>query len=240
MTQLAPDAAGFVYASTELDAMADARNYYGAILDRFLPHLGNRVVEVGAGIGTFAAMLLDRTRPESLTLIEPAGNNYPALERRFAHDPHVTTRHGYLEQFVPELSADSVIMVNVAEHAADDLALVREARAALVPGGALLLFVPALPWLFGTLDEAFEHHRRYTLRSLRMLLEQAELRPVVAHYANFAGVLPWFVAGRVLRRRTLTRSSVRTYDQLVTPWVSRLERRWQPPFGQSILAIARR
>lgn len=220
--------------------MADARNYYGAIIERFLPYLGSRVVEVGAGIGTFAEMLLERARPESLTLIEPADNNYPALEQRFAGDARVRTRHGYLTTFVSELAADSVIMVNVAEHAADDVRLLREARSALVPGGALLLFVPALPWLFGTLDEAFEHHRRYTPRSLRTLLERAELRPVVMHYANFAGVLPWFVAGHLLRRRTLSRRSVRAYDRLVTPWVSRLERRWQPPFGQSIVAIARR
>jgi hypothetical protein len=58
-------------------------------------------------------------------------------------------------------------------------------------------------------------------------------------YSNSLGVVSWYIAGRVLRRTTLTERDVRLYDRLVVPWLSRLERRIDPPFGQSLIAIAR-
>ena len=250
---------GFTYASAELDAMAGATNYYGAILERFLPHLagavptpssGAHVVEVGAGIGTVASRLLAESARHGppirrLTLVEPAANNLPHLARRFRDTAAVEVRPGYFDAALAIALAgaggvDAVVMVNVLEHVPDDGALLADIRRALRPGGRLCLFVPALPWLYGALDEAFEHHRRYTAAGVRALLERAGLRPLASHYMNAAGVLPWLVTGRVLRRRTLAPAAVALYDRLVTPWVRRLERRWTPPLGQSVLAVAER
>ena len=268
MTGLAATAAGvegsgaagaaFTYASPELDAMAGAVNYHAAILERFLPHLpatGGHVVEIGAGIGTVAAALLAATqaagRPLArLTLVEPAANNGPRLAARFAGEarragPIVDVRAGYFGAMLAGALAraggvDAVVLVNVLEHVAEDARLLADIRHALKPGGRLCLFVPALPWLYGSLDDAFEHHRRYTVPGVRALLAEAGLRPLVLHYMNAAGVVPWFVAGRVLRRRTLAPAAVTLYDRLVTPWVRRLEHHWTPPLGQSVLAVAER
>ncbi|MHB1073547.1 MAG: class I SAM-dependent methyltransferase [Gemmatimonadaceae bacterium] len=230
----------FEYSGTELDSLADARNYYRAILDRFVPWLGGDVVEVGAGIGTFAERLIEHAPPRSLTLIEPGAGNAKRLAARFAGDACVRSLAGYLEDHVAGLQADAVVMVNVPEHVQDDRALFANARQVLRPGGHLLLFVPALPWLFGSLDEAFGHYRRYTRPRLRAALEDAGLEPVRMHYMNVVGVIPWFIAGRIARRRTLHPADVRIYDRFVTPIVSRIERIVTPPFGQSILAVARR
>ena len=248
--------AAFTYASPELDAMAGAVNYHAAILERFLPHLpaaggtGGHVVEIGAGIGTVAAALLAATeaagRPLArLTLVEPAANNGPRLAARFAQDPRVDVRAGYFGAMLAGALAraggvDAVVLVNVLEHVAEDGRLLADIRHALKPGGRLCLFVPALPWLYGTLDTAFEHHRRYTVPGVRALLAGAGLTPLALHYMNAPGVVPWFVAGRVLRRRTLAPAAVRLYDRLVTPWVRRLEHHWTPPLGQSVLAVAER
>jgi len=61
-----------VYEGRDLEAMSFARNYHRWILDLFRPYLGSRLVEVGAGSGSFSEMLL-ALRPESLTLVEPSG-----------------------------------------------------------------------------------------------------------------------------------------------------------------------
>jgi SAM-dependent methyltransferase len=251
-------ATGFTYASTELDAMAGAVNYHDAILERFLPYVPHRagrqpgahVVEIGAGIGTIAARLLalaerERRPIARLTLVEPAENNVPLLASRFRPDPRVRIHAGYFDAarasaVVAEGGADAIVMVNVLEHVADDGALLADIHRALRPGGRLCLFVPALPWLYGSLDEAFEHHRRYTTGAVRALLARARLRPLALHYMNAAGVIPWLVAGRLLRRRTLDPSLVALYDRVVAPWMNRLERRWRPPLGQSVLAVAER
>jgi SAM-dependent methyltransferase len=231
---------GFSYSGTELDALAGAPNYYRAIIDRFRPYLGRRVVEVGAGVGTFARFVLGEPTVDEMTLVEPADNNLPTLRERFAGDRRVTVRQGYLEDLVPSRPVDSIVAVNVLEHVEDDQRFLRAAHDALLPGGHILLFIPALSQIFGTLDEAFGHFRRYTKPLLATRLAAAGFSDVRLRYTNFPGIASWYVAGRVLRKRTLAPRDVRVYDRVVMPWVTAFERFWEPPLGQSIIAIGTR
>jgi SAM-dependent methyltransferase len=230
---------GFSYSGTELDALADARNYYEHIRRQFAPHLGGKVVEVGAGIGTFSHYLLRSPGVRELAAIEPAVNNFPVLRDRFAGDGRVTAYHGVLSDFARDLSADSVVAVNVLEHIEDDVSFLREARRVLGGSGTLLLFVPALQSIYGTLDEAFDHYRRYDRSLLQARLTEAGYGAVRMRYVNMPGIAAWFLAGRVMRRRTLDPRSVRFYDRFVVPVVSAVEAVIEPPAGQSLLAIAR-
>lgn len=233
-------AASFTYSGAELDALAGARNYYGWIADRFSPHLGRRIVEAGAGTGTFTEYLLARRGDAAVTAIEPAENNFPRLAARFVGDPRVTPVRGYLDERFPPASADAVVAVNVMEHVRDDHAFLRAASRALVPGGRVLLFVPALPALFGTLDRAFEHFRRYTRPVLRGRLEDAGLQVLDVRYLNLPGVAAWWLSGKVLRRTTVGAREAAWYDRWVIPWVRALESLASPPLGQSLLAVARK
>ena len=230
----------FTYSGEELDALAGATNYYRWIVRRFAPYLGGRVVEAGAGIGTFAGHLRQAAPDARLTLVEPAENNYPHLQARFAADPRARTVRGYLEDAGEPGRADAVVAVNVMEHVRDDAAFLAAAYRLLAPGGHVLLFVPALPALYGTLDEAFEHFRRYTRAELDARLRGAGFRPVRVAYTNLPGVAAWWLTGRVLRRRTVSARDARIYDRWVIPWVSALERVWTPPLGQSLIAVARK
>lgn len=234
-----PDSPTFRYAGTELESMAFAPNYYRAIHEWFAPHLGRRVVEVGAGVGTFSKLLASDPALSELTLLEPAANNYPVLENRFAGNTRVRTRPSYLEDEAHELRSDSVVLVNVLEHIKDDAGFVAAAHQVLGPGGRLLILVPALPAIFGSLDRAFDHYRRYTRRSLAKLLGASGFEPAEIRYVNFPGTFAWLIAGRVLGRRTLGPRQVGMYDRWIVPTMLRLESRWSPPFGQSLLAIAR-
>ncbi len=219
--------------------MAFAPNYYRAIHGWFAPHLGGRVVEVGAGVGTFSKLLAADPALSELTLLEPAANNYPALEKRFAGSSRIHTRASYLEEAAHELRADSIVLVNVLEHIEDDAGFMAAAHRVLEPGGRLLILVPALPAIFGSLDRAFDHYRRYTRQSLASLLVTGGFEPAKIRYVNFPGTFAWFLAGRILRRQTLGRRQVGAYDRWVVPAMLRLESRWSPPFGQSLLAIAK-
>ena len=140
----------------------------------------------------------------------------------------------------PTLRADTIIAVNVLEHVEKDLEFLRAAHTGLVPGGKLLILVPALPAIFGSLDRAFDHYRRYTRPVLRSALVKAGFEIDDLYYLNGIGVAAWFVAGRVLGRTTLGRNQVRFYDRWVIPWLSRVEKIIHPPVGQSLFLIARR
>jgi SAM-dependent methyltransferase len=228
----------FSYSGTELAALAGAHNYYRWVLRRFAPYLGRRIVEVGAGVGTFSRLLLDESRPSRLVLVEPADNLAPLLRSRFDGDPRVAVVHGYLEDVPPDVSADAIVGVNVLEHVADERAFLDAAARALTPDGFLLVLVPAGPWLFGALDEEFGHFRRYTRGTLEQALGISGFRLRAVRYHNFPGIVAWFLMGRVLRQRTLPPRAVARYDRFVVPWLSRLEDVWRPPFGQSLVAVA--
>lgn len=228
----------FVYSGTELDAMAEARNYCRCILRYFAPFLGSNVVEIGASAGTFSQLLLSTNQVTELALFEPADNLFPLLARRFSADPRVILHRGNFDPSALKKPADSVVLVNVLEHILDDAGLLSQIQQSLRPGGSLLLFVPALEWNYGSLDEAFGHHRRYSKPALRKKLEGAGLRVEQERYVNMLGIASWFLAGRVFRQATLKPFQVRWYDRWIIPWSFKLERICEPPIGQSLLAVA--
>jgi SAM-dependent methyltransferase len=231
-------ATDFSYSGSELDAVAEATNYYRWIIDAFSEHFGPTTAEAGAGIGTVSELILGTNAIRDLILIEPATNNVPTLRARFAADPRVRIHHGYLEDLSPTLRADTIIAVNVLEHVEKDVEFLRAAYAGLVPGGKLLILVPAVPAIFGSLDRAFDHYRRYTRPALRSALLLAGFEIDKLHYLNGIGVAAWFLAGRVLGRTTLGRRQVQFYDRFVIPWLSRAEKIVHPPIGQSLFVIA--
>lgn len=231
---------GFIYSSCELDAVAGARNYYRWITRRFEPYLGENVVEVGAGIGTYSEFLLGAPRTKHLVAVEPAANTFPILKAKLAAFPQAQALEGYLGDHAAELSADSVVAVNVLEHVEHDNEFLRLAWNIVVPGGTLLLFVPAVPAIFGTLDTAFEHYRRYTRPLLRQKLENAGWSIERIDYMNLPGILPWFVVGRILHWSSISSRSARFYDRVVIPITSAIEGTLPMPIGQSLLAVARK
>jgi SAM-dependent methyltransferase len=230
----------FVYSGSELDALSGATNYYRWLIRRFSPYLGPRVVEVGAGIGTFSEFLLSVPQVEQLIAIEPAANTFPILERRLAGNPRARAIKGYLEDYPAESSSDSLVAVNVLEHVEDDDAFLRRAWDVVRPEGTLLLFVPAVPAIFGSLDRAFEHFRRYAKAQLRQRIERAGWTIERIGYMNLPGILTWTVAGKLLKRKSISARDARVYDRLVVPVAAAIEDRIEIPIGQSLLAIARK
>lgn len=235
------------YDGHDLEALTDLPHYVGWIARGFAGHLGGRVLEVGAGTGNFALAYADRV--SEAVLLEPAQNLYPLLAARFADRPHVRPVRGLLEEWCQRAPSrggpsgepfDTALMVNVLEHIADDQGTVRRLAGLLRPGGKLLVFVPALPWLYGSLDACVHHFRRYTRSSLERLMRRAGLDVLSLRFFDVAGILPWLVAGRVLKQRGFNATAAWLYDRVVVPLASRLEQ-WLPvPLGKNLICVAQR
>lgn len=216
-----------------LRRMEEAANYNRWLVDRGLGYVGRRVLDAGAGIGTFTAALASG---RELVALEPDPAFAPALRQRFAATPNVQV----LERAVEELDAtepfDTVLCLNVLEHIAGDEAVLRRFHSLLQPGGALLLLVPAHPAAFGRIDSVLGHERRYAKRELGAKLRAAGFEVVELRHVNPVGLVGWFVTSRLLRRSHVPGGPLRLYDRLVP--ALRLVDRLPVPFGLSLWAVA--
>jgi SAM-dependent methyltransferase len=147
-----------------------------------------------------------------------------------------------------EGTLDLVLATDVVEHVSEDADALREIARVLVPGGNLLLTVPAFPSLWGLQDEVAHHFRRYRIGPLRGALTAAGLRPVRAYYFNYLLFAPIWLARQALR---LGRVRLASEGQVNTPLLNQLltaifsldvatAPRLRPPFGVSILAVAQK
>lgn len=221
--------------------MEEGAPRYNAWLGRKLSrHLGSRVLEVGAGIGTITKHIAPGR--DLVVALEMDRFYHDRLKNLFAHSPQVVPHLSGVEQAdwqrLREYRFDSVLLSNVLEHIADDRGAVMSFKSLLPPGGRLVILVPANPALFGSMDEAVGHYRRYTRRALSDLLTGCGFTLEAVEPMNVLGIPGWFVNGRLLRRRAMPPVQLRAYD-LLAPTLARLEDRLKPPFGMSLLAVAR-
>ncbi len=225
----------------DLRELAGARRLAAWMFDQYAGAIGPDVAEIGAGIGTFSERLL-AAGARRLLLIEPEPGGARELERRFAADSRVVVALDEL----PGSSAlaaragtlDLVVCQNVLEHIDDDAAVIAEMAGALRPGGTLALLVPAGPRLYGSLDLAYGHRRRYTRERVERLLAQAGLEAKRVHAFNLLGVPGWWLSNRT-GRTGIDPHALGVYEALV-PLARRAEERMKPQFGLSLIALAQR
>ena len=236
--------AAVTYEGRELEAMSFALNYHRWILKIFEPYLGQRLVEVGAGAGSFSEMLLEREF-DSLSLVEPSREQYDLLKRNLTAqraDERVKSYNAVFRQVAETIKTeqrpDSIIYINVLEHIADDAGELRAVHATLAPGGRVFIFVPALRWLYGSFDRLIQHQRRYTKTELESKCEAAGFRVLRSRYFDLAGILPWWVKYCLLKSETMEAGAVRFYDRLVVPLARVAEGFVAPPLGKNIILVA--
>ncbi|MBI3710953.1 MAG: class I SAM-dependent methyltransferase, partial [Proteobacteria bacterium] len=192
--------------------------------------IGKSAVDFGAGTGTFSRMLT--ARGIEVTCVEPD----PGLAARLGEGGLAVHRD---ISGLGEASVAAVFTLNVLEHIDDDLAALRAIHRALIPGGRLVIYVPAFPILYSSLDRVVGHHRRYRRETLLPLIAAAGFKLLHWSYRDSLG----FFAGLAFRvvdpgTGRLGPAGVRLYDRLVFP-LSRLCDhlcgRW---FGKNLFIVA--
>ncbi len=101
-----------------------------------------------------------------------------------------------------------------------------------------MLLVPAFQWLYGTLDKALAHFRRYTRQSLAAVFQAAGFRIVHMEYFNLASLPGWWFAGRVLKTKLVPAGALSLYDKFVP--LFKLERFMPWRIGQSLIVVGER
>ena len=235
-----------------------AVNYHNWIMEEFAPFVGKEVAEVGAGTGSFSELILD-FGVKDLSLFEPSENMFPLLKKKFLDNrqkrinfPSLSPPSGDLGGVVEinncyfenrenakDKKFDSLFYINVLEHIKNDFAELSIAFDAIKKGGHILIFVPALSWLFSDLDRSVGHFRRYNKIELETLVKKAGFEIVKSKYFDSFGVIPWYFLF-VLLKREMGQGGVSFYDKFVIPIEKTIEKKIPIPFGKNLLLVGRR
>lgn len=226
-----PDKGGYTGVEN-LEVMADAVNYNRFLTDLVLSGIesGTRIVDFGAGAGTFA-------KPISATgfdvvCVEPDETLRKVLiENRLACVADISS--------ISSDSADYAYSLNVLEHIEDDGAALKELFRVLRPGGRLLIYVPAFQALFSSMDRRVGHFRRYRLGHLCRIITCAGFEVLRRTYADCLG-FPATLAYKLIDRGdgNVNPRGLRIYDRYAFPASRVLDRVFGRWFGKNALVLA--
>jgi 2-polyprenyl-3-methyl-5-hydroxy-6-metoxy-1,4-benzoquinol methylase len=210
-------------------------------------------IDLGAGCGGWINYLLNRPVPRFGELAL-ADSSRRALE--FA----ATVIGSQLSRFQVDLRDlgwkerwNIVFLLDVLEHIQDPSSVVQQICQCLRPNGLLFLTVPALDFFWSYNDELARHQRRYSLRDMKSLAHQCELRLTkVRYFMFFLSPLLYLSRFYALKPGTMSRDEIKEFMarthripskpvNALLKWIFSIETPlglWLPfPWGTSVLAI---
>ena len=224
------------YGSRILSELEHARRFNHWMGKTLRPFLGDRILEIGAGIGSLTGQFIPREsyvasdiNPHYLRYLQSYSFGKPYL--------HVLRIDAGMPDDFADLqgSFDTAVMINVLEHVPDEGLTLRNLFSALEPGGRVLILVPQHPSLYGSLDEVLQHRERYTPAKLRDGLVNAGFHVEKIFDFNRISVPGWWLNGKVFRRKTFSRLQLKMLD-MAMPFLARIDRLW-PWDGLSIIGV---
>ncbi len=223
-----------------LSVIRGSSKYNAWLYSRIKRHLQGVVLDIGSGLGDIAQQFTenqieevifsdyDPLMVESLRKRRFALKKYSVLPLDITNPALLAGRGSF---------ADTITCVNVLEHIEQDVAALKHMKHCLKKGGKVVIFVPAVQAIYGTLDKLIDHHRRYSKKTLAKAFDEAGLKVKEGYYMNLFGIATWFLAGRILKQKEFHRQACHMLDKMV-PALRTLESLGPPPIGQSLIMVA--
>lgn len=227
------------YGSHILHSLEKAQNFNRWMAEAVQPHVGARVLEIGAGIGNITTWLL----PRDFYMASDINPNYLDYLRNFSlGKPYLHVDRIDLEDpkcFEPwQGRFDTVVCLNVLEHVRDPLIALRNMNSALEPGGRVVLYVPQGQKLYSSLDEVLGHRCRYEKADLAEELRATGFELESMRDFNHLAIPGWIFNGKILKRRHFSRNQLKLFNVMV-PAIRRIDP-LIPGKGLGIIAVARK
>jgi len=208
--------------------------YNRFIVSLFKKYIGKNILEIGSGIGGLSEFLpkknitLSDIQQDYLNYLKNK-YNYQTIVLDITKKPPIS----FLNSF------DTVISSNVFEHIKRDEEAFLNCAKLLKKNGKLLLFVPACPEIYGSLDKAMGHFRRYTKKDLSQKAKSANFKIINIKYVNFPGYFTWYIRGKFPNQLKTDSFTKKIFDMVIVRFLY-LEKYLPVPFGQSLILVAKK
>jgi len=222
--------------------LSERFNYNYWIYDNIHNHIGNHILEVGAGIGNITDFIIFKN---NLTLIDINQDYIGYLKAKYSFrdklnfDVFNIDIQNITLSPIADKKFDTIICLNILEHLEKDYKAIDNMISILDKEGKLIILVPALKTLYGSMDVSFNHLHRYNKKDLKRLIHDKNLKIVDFFYMNFLGLLGWFVNGRIFKKKELPVKQTILFDKIV-PFLCLAEKIIRPPLGQSLILVAQK
>jgi glycosyltransferase involved in cell wall biosynthesis len=202
------------YGSEILARLSRVGRFTKWMADTIRPYMGERVLEIGAGIGNLTEHLVPRRRYWASD-VNP--QYLDRLEKLKPTRPYLDVRHtdATLAETFPEERFDTIVCLNVVEHLENDVLALQNFRKALDDHGRAIVLVPNGPGLYGTLDRVLGHYRRYTREQIISVCEQAGFTVERVLKFNHFSAPGWWWNGKILKKETFGFWQMKILDMLM-------------------------
>ncbi|MGM5487325.1 MAG: class I SAM-dependent methyltransferase [Nanobdellota archaeon] len=212
---------------TNLKNISRQSNYIAWVYDTIAPYLRGSILEVGAGVGA----LTSRMERDGHTVVPVDKRRYDAcMCAAGVKNIDITRDVTTLGTF------DSVVCLNVLEHIQDDMVALRNMESLMRPGGSMILMVPLYPHIYGCIDRANNHYRRYCLKGIVAKCRKTGLRVTTVRRMNLIGLLAWIYLN-ARGNRVHDEGELRRFDRMI-PLIRRCESVVPLPWGLSGVVVA--
>jgi len=214
------------------------------------PHLGNDILEVGAGPGRITQLLLRDGGPYSRFVVsEPSDHFFEQLKMRFPPAARCTLVQGATSDLLRRypLAFDTIFSVDVLEHVEDDRQFVTDCLGMLKPGGKLITLVPALQILYSDFDRSIGHYRRYNKTMVKDLIRGLDYQIQQLYYTNFLAIIPSLIFFKMRKLDYQNTSNAkqfmflaRLYSKYFIPAINLMERYISMQLGLNLTFVLKK
>lgn len=226
-----------------IDVIKNASNFNKWSISLVEKYIGNRILEIGGGVGTFTDFFLDKAIVVTTEIDDDCFNE---LHRKYSGISSVNVINGDIlnEDFVKAMKSmnfNTVICFNVLEHIENDIKAIDNMKKCLDKEGHIILRVPAYDVLYSKLDKNVGHFRRYNKNSLSEKILFNNLEIVELFYMDMVGFMAWFLLFKIFRKESFaSENQIGIYDKFFVPVFSKLEKILKNPFGLTLFAVCKK
>jgi len=229
------------YCGSELDVFIHATNWKKYWADTISPYIGDRVLDVGAGIGA-TAKALNVKKFQRWVELEPDKNQASRIKKMQDDGEipaHYEIKNGSSNDIGEETTFDTILYIDVLEHIEDDAGELMNVSKCLVEGGHIIIVSPAHNYLFTEFDKQIGHFRRYSASDL-IQIKPKDFEIVKLCYLDSVGMLASLANRLILKSGSPNIRQIKFWDGFMVPASRWLDRVFMHKLGKSVVCVLKK